>query len=144
MLGGLVTVLAGRLIETAKLRAAAFALYAGAAASLLFALVFALVALRHWIAVTYASQYPELWIALLFVVVALICGGIGVFLRYRKPRTNALADVALLAGPTLFGLAARNARKLSPRAVGVGVVLLGGLLLGRSLMKGFSAPADDA
>ena len=144
MLGGLVTVLAGRFIETAKLRALAFALYAGAGASLLFALVFALVALRHWIAITYGSEYPDLWIALLFLVFVAILGGVGAMFQYRKPKTNAVADVALIAGPTLLGAAARSARRVSPRTMGVGVVLLGGLLLGRSLIKGFSAPAGDA
>ena len=144
MLGGLVTVLAGHLIQKAKMRAQAFALYAGAGASLLFALVFALVALRHWIAVAYGSQYPELWIALLFVVVALILVGVGALLQYRKPKTNPVVDVAIIAGPTLLAAGARSARRLSPRAVGVGIVLLGGLMLGRTLMKGFSGPVDDA
>jgi hypothetical protein len=144
MLGGLVTVLAGHLIQKAKLRAFAFALYAGAGASLLFALVFALVALRHWIAITYGSQYPDLWIALLFVVVALIFGGIGAIFYYWKPKTNPVADVALLAGPTLLAAGARSVRRLSPRMIGVGVVLLGGLVLGRALMKGLSGSADDA
>lgn len=144
MIGGLVSVLAGHLIQKAKLRAYAFALYAGAGASLLFALVFALVALRHWIAITYDSQYPDLWIALLFVLLAGICVGVGLILRYRKPKSNPVADVALIAGPTLMGAAARSARRMSPRTVGVGVVLLGGLMLGRSLMRSFNGSADDA
>lgn len=144
MLGGLITVLAGQLVEKVKLRAYAVALYAGAAVSLLFALVFAIVALRHWIAVTYDSQYPDLWIALLFIIVAAIFVGVGLALAYRKPKTNPALDVALIAGPTLLGAAARSARRMSPRAMGVGVVLIGGLLAGRALMKGLSGSADDA
>ena len=141
MLGGLVTVLAGHLIQKAKLRAIALALYAGTAASLLFALVFALVSLRRWIAITYGSEYPEMWIALGFVVLAILFGGVGYFFHVRKPKGNAAADVAILAAPTALRLAGRGARKVSPRAVGVGVVLLGALALGR---MAFSRPADDA
>jgi len=141
MLGGLVTVLAGHLIQTAKLRAVAFALYAATAASLLLAALFALVALRHWIAITYATQYPDLWIALGFVVLAIPLWGVGYFFHTRPPKTNPIADVALIAGPSLLGAAARGARRISPRAVGLGVVLLGALALGRSFL---SRPADDA
>jgi hypothetical protein len=144
MLGGLVSVLAGHLVQKVKLRAYAAALYAGAGASLLVAVVFALVALRHWIAVTYRSEYPDLWIALLFVLIAAICVGVGMFLASRKPKTNPAIDVALLAGPAVLGATARSVRRLSPRTVGVGVVLLTGLMAGRSLMKAFSGSADDA
>ncbi len=141
MLGGLVTVLAGHLIQKAKLRAYAFALYAGAAASLLFAAVFALVALRHWIAVTYDTQYPDLWIALIFVIVAAVFGGVGYYFHIRKPKTNPAADIAILAAPSALKLAGRGARKISPRAVGIGIVLIGALAMGRSF---FSRPSDDA
>ena len=141
MLGGLVTVLAGHLVQKAKLRAIALALYAGMAASLLFALVFALVSLRHWIAITYATQYPDLWIALGFLILAAILGGIGYAFHVRKPKTNPAADMAILAAPSLLGVAARNARRISPRAMGIGVLLIGAVALGRSLL---SRPADDA
>jgi uncharacterized membrane protein YGL010W len=141
MLGGLVTVLAGHLIQTARLRAIAFALYAATAASLLFAAVFALVALRHWIAITYATQYPDLWIALGFVILAVVLGAVGYYFHVRKPKTNPAADLAILAAPSLLGVAARGARRISPRALGIGVVLIGALALGRSLL---SRPADDA
>jgi hypothetical protein len=141
MLGGLVTVLAGHLIQKAKLRAYAFALYAGAAASLLVAAVFALVALRHWIAVTYDTQYPDLWIALIFVIVAAVFGGVGYYFHIRKPKTNPAADIAILAAPSALKLAGRGARKISPRAVGIGIVLIGALAMGRSF---FSRPSDDA
>ena len=144
MLGGLVSVLAGHLVQKVKLRALAGALYAGAAASLLFALVFALVALRHWIAITYNSQYPDLWIALLFVLVAAIFVVVGLVLAYRKPKTNPALDVALIAAPTVLAAAARSARRVSPRTMGVGAVLLVGLIAGRALMRGLSGSADDA
>jgi hypothetical protein len=111
MLGGLVTVLAGHLIQKAKLRAYAFALYAGAAASLLVAAVFALVALRHWIAVTYDTQYPDLWIALIFVIVAAVFGGVGYYFHIRKPKTNPAADIAILAAPSALKLAGRGAAR---------------------------------
>jgi hypothetical protein len=144
MFGGLVTVLAGHLIEKVKLRAYAVALFAGAAASLLFALVFVLVALRHWIAVTYDSQYPDLWLALLFILIAAAAIGGAVFVLSRKPKTNPAIDLAFIAGPPVLGAAARSARRLSPRTIGVGVVLLTGIVAGRSLMKSFSGRADDA
>jgi hypothetical protein len=127
-MGGLVSFLAGHLLERIRLKAYAFALFAGAAASLLFAFAFALVALNHWIAVTYNSQYPELWIALGFVVIALIVLAVGLFLQNRKPEGNPAATMALLAAPPAFRLAAR---RLSPRTVAVGVVLIAGLALGR-------------
>lgn len=130
MLGGLVTVLAGHFIEKAKLKAYAVALYAAAAASLLFASIFALVALRHWIAVHFGSQYPDLWIALGFVIIAAPLIGFGIYLAQSKPKTNPGLDIALLAGPPAVRLAAR---RLSPRTVGVGVVLVAGLLLGRRM-----------
>jgi len=141
MLGGLVSVLAGHLIQTVKLRSVAFALYGATAASLLFAAVFALVSLRRWIAITYGAQYPELWIALGFVVLGAILGGVGYYFHTRKPKTNPAADLALVAAPTLLGIAANGARKVSPRAVGIAVVLIGAVALGRSF---FSRPADDA
>jgi hypothetical protein len=130
MIGGLVTVLAGHLIETAKLKAYAIAFYAGAGASLLIALVFALVGLRHWIAVTYLSQYPDLWIALGFVVITGLLIGIGVYWQKQKPKTNPAMDIALLAGPSAARIAFRN---LSPRVVAVGVVLIVGLFVGRRM-----------
>jgi hypothetical protein len=141
MLGGLVTVLAGHLIQTAKLRAIAFALYAGTAASLLFALVFALVSLRHWIAITYSSQYPDLWIALGFVVLGFVFAGVGYYFHARKPKTNPIADVALIAGPSLLAATARSARRLSPRTMGIGIILIGALALGRTV---FRRSSDDA
>ncbi len=133
MIGGLVTLLAGHFIETAKLKAYAIAFYVGAAASLLFAFVFALVGLRHWIAVTYLSQYPELWIALGFVVIAAVAIGVGVYWQKQKPKTNPAVDIALFAGPPTARLAVRT---LSPRVVAVGVVLVAGLLLGRRMTGG--------
>ncbi len=138
MLGGIITVIAGHLIQTAKLRAVAVALYGAAAASLLFAFLFALIALRHWIAITYDSQYPDLWIASGFVVLAIPLGLGGYAFHTRKPKSNPVADVALIAGPSLLAAAAR---RISPRAVGIGIVLVGALALGRSLL---SRPADDA
>ena len=138
MLGGLVTIIAGHLIQTAKLRAVALALFVAAAASLLFAFVFALIALRHWIAVTYDTQYPDLWIASGFVVLAIPLGLAGYSFYGRKPKTNPVAAVAMIAGPSLLAAASR---RISPRAVGIGVLLVGAFALGRSV---FSRPADDA
>ena len=131
-MGDFVSVLAGHLIERVKLKAYAFALYAGAAVSLLFAFVFALVSLRHWIVVTYSSQYPDLWIALAFVVIALVVVGIGLYLQRKQPEGNPALDVALLAGPPAFKIASR---RLSARTVAVGVVLVAGLALGRRIAR---------
>jgi len=126
--GRLVLALAGPLIETVKLRAYAAALFFAAAASLLFALVFGLVALRHWIAVSFNSQYPDLWIALGFVVIAVPLIAVGLYLLSQKPKANPTVDLALLAGPPALRLVAR---KISPQAVAVGVVLVAGVALGR-------------
>ena len=133
MMGGLVAVLTGHLVETLKIKAYAVALYVAAAASLLFAFVFGLVSLRHWIVVTYASQYPDLWIALGFVVLAAILVGVGVWLYQQKPKTQPLADIAFIAGPPAAKLVGR---RLNARAVAVGVVLIAGLLVGRRMSRG--------
>jgi uncharacterized membrane protein YfcA len=133
MIGGLVTLLAGHLIETAKLRAYAAAFYAAAGASLLFAFVFALVALRHWIVLTYGANYPDLWIAAGFVVIAIPFIGLGVWMQQRKPKTHPAASIALLAAPVAARLAVRGAGRLSPRIIAVGVVLIAGLAVGRRL-----------
>jgi len=130
MIGGLFTVFAGHLVESAKLKAYAAAFYAAAAMGLLFASIFGLVALRHWLAVTYGLRYPELWIALGFVIVALALTAAGLYMQKRKPKTNPAADLALLAAPPAFKLAARN---LNSRTVGVVVVLVAGVLLGRRI-----------
>jgi len=132
MLGGLVSVFAGHLIETVKLKAYAVALFAGAAACLLFASVFGLVALRHWIAITYGSQYPELWIALGFIVVAAVLIGVAFYLNSLKAKGNPAADIALIAGPPVLKLAARN---MSARMGALGVLLVAGLVIGRRLTK---------
>lgn len=129
-MGGLVSVLAGHLVARVKLKAYAFALYAGAAICLLFAFVFAVVALRNWIAVTFPSQYADLWIALIFVVIALVVGGIGFAMQKRKPPGNPALDVALTAAPAAMRLASR---RLRPRTVAVGVVLVAGLAIGRRI-----------
>ena len=133
MIGGLVTVLAGHFLETAKLRAVAAAFYVAATVILLCAAVFALVALRHWIAVTYLSQYPDLWIALGMAVIAAVLIGVGVYWQKREPKTNPAVDIALLAGPSAARLAFRT---MSPRVIAVGVVLVAGLFVGRRLTSG--------
>ena len=130
MFGRLVSALAGPLIETVRFRAIAVALYFAAAASLLFALVFALVALRHWIVVSYHSEYPDLWIALAFLVIALPLIAGGLYLQQQKPKANPSLDIALLAGPPVLRLAAR---RVSPKAMAIGVVLVAGVALGRRL-----------
>src|ERR1700761_4361621 len=130
MIGGLVTILAGHLIETAKLRSYALALYAGAAASLLFAFVFALGSLRHWIAVRYGSEYPDLWIAAGFVVLAIPFVGCGIYMQSQKPKRHPAASIALLAGPAAAGFAAGT---VGPKMVAVGLVLAASLIVGRSM-----------
>jgi hypothetical protein len=130
MIGGLVTVLVGHLVETAKLRAYAAALYAAAAASLLFAFIFALGSLRHWIAVRYGSEYPDLWIAAGFVVLAIPFVGFGIWMQNQRPKRHPAASIALLAGPPAARLAARA---VGPRMVAVGVVLIASLIVGRSI-----------
>src|SRR5580658_8521639 len=130
MIGGLVTVLVGHLIETAKLRAYAATLYAAAAASLLFAFIYALGSLRHWIAVRYGSEYPDLWIAAGFVVLAIPFLGFGIWMQNQKPKRHPAASIALLAGPPAARLAART---VGPRMVAVGVVLIASLIVGRSI-----------
>ena len=127
-MGRLVTALAGPLIETVKLRAYAAALFIAAASSLLFAFVFGLVALRHWIVVTFNSQYPDLWMALAFVVIALPLIALGLSLQSQKPKANPTVDLALLAGPSALRLVSR---KISPQTVAIGVVLVAGVALGR-------------
>jgi hypothetical protein len=130
MLGGLVAVLGRHLVEVIKLKAYVVALYVAAAASLLFALVFALVSLSHWIAVYYHTDYPDLWIALGFVVITAILAGFAIYMQRREPPTKPMADLAFIAGPPAAKFAMR---RLSPRTVAVGLVLVAGLVLGRRL-----------
>ena len=130
MIGGLVTILVGHLVETAKLRAYAAALYGAAAASLLFAFIFSLGSLRHWIAVRYGSEYPDLWIAAGFVVLAIPFVGFGIWMQNQRPKRHPAASIALLAGPPAARLAART---VGPRMIAVGVILIASLVLGRSL-----------
>lgn len=132
MIGGLVAVLGRHFLEIVKLRAYAVAAYVAAAASLLFAFVFALVALRQWL-FRLGYENPDVGIAIGFVVLAAIAVAVGVYVRSLDPPTRPATDLALLAGPP----AARFAvRRLSPRAIAIGVVLLGGLMVGRRMARG--------
>ena len=132
MIGGLFAVLGRHFVEVVKLRAYGVAAYFAAAVALLFAFVFALVALRQWMyAAGYA--YPDLWIAVGFLVLAMIAVALAAWLQRRDPPSRPVADLALLAGPPAAKFAIK---RVSPRTVAVGVVLLAGLMLGRRLVKG--------
>ena len=132
MFAGLAAVLAGHLAELAKLRAYAAALYAGAAALLLFALAFALVGLRNWLALAYRVEYPELWIALGLVVVAAPFAGFGLYMQRRRPRTRPATEIALIAGPPALRFAAS---KLDARVIAIGAVLIVGVVVGRRMTR---------
>jgi len=132
MIGGLVSVLGRHLIETLKLKAYAVALYAAAGVSLLFALVFALVSLRHWIVVTFNASYPDMWIAAGWIVIMAILIGLAMYMQRKEPPTKPAADLALLAGPPAAKFAIR---RVSPRTLAVGVVLIAGLVLGRRMAQ---------
>jgi hypothetical protein len=129
-MAGLITVLAGHLAELAKLKAYAAALYGAAAGSLLFALVFGLVALHNLLALTHHVAYPDLWIAGGFVVIALILVGFGVWMWRRRPTTYPAASIMLFAAPPAVRL---GMRVLTPRVVAVGTILFVGLMVGRRL-----------
>ena len=132
MIGGLFAVLGRHVIEIVKLRAYAAVAYVAAAVALLFALVFALVALRQWM-YALGFAYPDMWIALAFLVLAVVAVGLAAWFQRREPPTKPAADLAFLAGPPAAKFALR---RLSPRALAVGAVLLGGLLIGRRLSRG--------
>jgi hypothetical protein len=136
MIAGLVAVLGRYLAEVIKLKAYAVALYAAAAASLAVAFVFVLVSVRHWIVVTYGSNYPDLWLALAFVVITAILAGSAVYMQRKEPTNKPAADLALLAGPPAAKFAMR---RLRPRTVAVGVVLIAGLVIGRRMTHRSSA-----
>ena len=88
--------------------------------------MFALVALRHWIAVTFNSAISRPVDRADFVVIALPLHRRSAFcLQSRKPKANPALDMALLAGPPVLRFASR---RLSPRTVAVGVVLVAGLV----------------
>ena len=132
MLSGLAAILFGHIAELIKLRGLAAALYAGAAAFLLFALGFALAGLGRWLALAHGVEFPELWIALGLVVVAVPFIGFGLALQTRKPKTHPATDIALIAGPAALRLAAR---KIDARLIAVGAVLVAGVVLGRRLTR---------
>jgi hypothetical protein len=132
MIGGLIAVLGRHFIEIVKLKTYAIACYAVAAVSLLYAVAFGLVGLRNWIAVAYSSAYPDIWVALLMIAVTAILVGGGVYLQRKEPPTKPAADLALLAGPPVARFAVR---RLSPRTIAVGVVLIAGLVIGRRLTQ---------
>jgi hypothetical protein len=129
MLGGLVAAISRHIVETVKLKAYAIALYAVAAVSLLYALTFAVVALRLWL-FEVGTRYPDVWIALGFVVIAGALLGVGYYMQHKEPASKPLAEIALIAGPPAAGFALR---RLSPKAVAIGVVLIAGLFVGRRL-----------
>jgi uncharacterized membrane protein YfcA len=126
---GLFAVLIGHLAELAKLRAYAAALFAAAAGSLLFAIIFGLVALHNWLFALHVG-YPDLWIALGFIVVTLICGGLGVWMWRQRPKRHPVATIAVVAAPPAARLAMRA---VSPGMMVVGAVLIIGLIAGRRL-----------
>jgi hypothetical protein len=132
MFAGLAAILLGHLAELIKLRTLAAALYVGAAAVLFFAFGFALAGLGRWLAIAHGVEYPELWIALGLVVVAVPFIGFGLALQTRKPKTRPGTDIALLAGPAALRLAAS---KLDARVIVVGAVLVAGVVLGRRLTR---------
>ena len=132
MLAGLAAILTGHIAELVKLRGYAAALYAGAAAFLLFALGFALAGLGDWLALAYRVKYPDLWIALGLVVVSVPFIGFGIALQTRRPKTRPATQLALIAGPPALRLAAR---KLDARILAVGAVLIAGVVLGRKLTR---------
>ena len=136
MISGLIAILGRHFVEIIKLKAYAIAFYAGAAVSLLFAFVFALVSLRHWIVVTFASNYPDLWIAAGFIVITAAMAGLAAYMQRREPTTKPAADLALLAGPPIAKFAVR---RLSPRTIAVGIVLIAGLVVGRRISQRTSA-----
>ena len=115
MLSGLAAILLGHLVELVKLRSLAAALYAGAAAFLLFALGFALAGLGRWLALAHGVEYPDLWIALGLVVVAVPFIGFGLALQTRRPKTRPATDIALIAGPPVLRLAASKLDAAHPR-----------------------------
>ena len=133
MISGLVAVLGRHFIEIVKLRAYAAAFFAAAAASLLFTLVFVLVSIRHWIVVRFGSEYPDLWLAFAFLVLAVAMVALGLYLQRKDPQTRPAIDLALLAGPSAARLAVR---RLNPRVVVIGAILIGGLMIGRRLGRG--------
>lgn len=132
MIAGIASAFARHIAEKIKLKAYAAVLYVGAGVVLLFAIAFALVGLRHWLIATYGLRYPELWIALALLVIALIIGAIGLAMQRRQPKTNPLADLALVAGPPAARLAAR---RVDLPVVMTGVVLVLGVVLGRRLTR---------
>jgi hypothetical protein len=132
MIGGLIAILGRRFVEIIKLKAYAIAFYAAAAVSLLFAFVFALVSLRHWIVVTFAANYPDLWIATGFFVIAAAMVGLAVYIQRKEAPSSPAADLALLAGPPVAKFAIR---RLSPGAIAVGIVLIAGLVVGRRMTQ---------
>ncbi|HXT08490.1 MAG TPA: hypothetical protein VN715_16350 [Roseiarcus sp.] len=132
MLAGLTAILAGHLAELAKLRSYAAALYAGATALLLFALGFALAGLGRWLTFAHGVEYPQLWIALGLVVVAVPFVGFGLRMQHRRPKTRPATELALIAGPPALRFAAR---KLDARLIAVGAVLIAGVVVGRRLRR---------
>ena len=132
MFAGLTAILAGHLAELAKLKAYAAALYAGAAAVLLYALAFALVGFRNWLLVAYRVEYPELWIALGLLVVAAPFAGSGLYMQRRRPKTRPATEIALVVGPPAVRFAVS---KLDARVIAIGFVLIAGVVVGRRLSR---------
>jgi TRAP-type C4-dicarboxylate transport system permease small subunit len=132
MVSGLAAILFGHIAELVKLRGYAAALYASAVVILLFALGFALVGVGRWLTIAYGVDYPQLWIALGLVVVAVPFIGFGLALQTRRPKTRPATDIAMIAGPAALSLAAR---KLDARVLGIGALLIAGVVLGRRLTR---------
>ena len=132
MLAALLAVLTGEVQATIHRKSVVAAVYAVALAVLMFAIGFGLVALRDWLRVVLDTPYANLFVAgglLLIAIIVAIAGS----LTNRAPRKSPIVPaMALIAGPAAAKVAVRA---LSPQMIVTGAVILGGVLLGRSLAR---------
>ena len=132
MLAALLGLLTALFLDSAKRKALAAAFFAVAAFFLIFAVSYALFALREWIVLTYAPLYPDLWISGGMVVVSLPFILLGVWKQKQPPPPEAYRAAAVLAAPAAARMATRF---VSPGLLAVGAVSVLGLWLGRQLGK---------
>lgn len=132
MFSALLAVLTGELRAAIRRKTAVGAGYAVALAVLMFAIGFGLVALRDWLSVAFDTNNANAFLAGGLALIAIIVASASALANRAPRKSPVMPVVAMVAAPAAAKVALRA---LSPQMIATGAVVLGGVLLGRSLAK---------